>query len=162
MFRSRKLSIILSILGLVAGGICLCVVVPLEAISTTQADIEQAADPDANNSFNAALAADPPVCPEWAVNELGERCFSEAYSVTETTSLTIETWQVGRIQLHNATVSVTGLYFADLEGNEVDPANLQEGTFYTFRKVDDNAVITINVKPDPFGFSPATHIVIAK
>jgi hypothetical protein len=91
------------------------------------------------NGKSSAGAIDE--CFDWS--GISGKCDTDVQSVYPGTiqnpaTVPISTWTAGQIQLNDAKVSLSwGLNWTDQKGNPVDPKNLIEGVFYTFKVNSD-------------------------
>lgn len=108
-------------------------------------------------------------CPAWA-SSLGEKCLTLAESyrpgpADDPTIINIVTWPIGRIQLRNAILTAHGLKFFDSNDSEILPTDMQEGVFYRFVQIENDAKISLVWRNSSLLvriFSPSCHLQLAK
>jgi len=111
----------------------------------------------------AACGTEKPLCPDWATAELGKYCETTSLSITPNDTIGLVTWQIGQIQLNDAYIdNIYGIKFYAPDGQEVNPADLQDGIFYSFEKTESVGGFRIYPTPSHNLFSPATHLLLAK
>jgi hypothetical protein len=105
-----------------------------------------------------------PICPDWATSAYGQRCESTSKSITPDDLVPLVDWQIGRIQLNNSHIdNVYGVEFFKSDGSQIDPKDMDQGVFYSFRKTTATAVFHIWPNSDyKKGLTPDTHVNLAK
>lgn len=114
-------------------------------------------------ALSACTEAGKPLCPEWAAGILGEYCESASLSITPSDTIGLIRWEIGEIQLNDAYIyNVYGVRFQTLDGQYIDPDDLQDGEFYYFARTEQTGGFRIYPSPNHNPLSPSTHILLAR